>query len=208
MSRNHDLIAGVGPKGLCEDYEVKILICYLMSKINKNLNIEELKEVLIFSGLVNHFVFVQALNELLSLEHIKDNGNEEYSLTEKGIEMAQFFSDSISESVREKAVECAQNLIKEKDYDEQQLAYIEELEVGYNICLNLGDNDGHLMELKLFAPDKKQCEIIKNNFYENPELIYKVILNLLTGDINCVYTSLAQRMLKFPNRDRNIKQNK
>ena len=201
MSKNHNLIAGVGPTGLCEDYEVKILICYLMSKINKNLNIEELKEILIFSGLVNHFVFVQALNELLDLEHIKEVEKEEYTLTEKGLEMAQFFSDSISESVRIKAVEQAKNLIKEKDYDEHQLASIEKLDLGYNICLNLGDNDDHLMELKLFAPDKKQCEIIKNNFYENPELVYKIVLNLLTGDINSVYTSLAQRTLKFPNKD-------
>lgn len=198
MKNDFELIAGVGPNGMSEDYEVKILICYLMCRTGKSFLIEDLKEILVFSGLVNHFIFIQCIHELLDLEHIVKDDNDMYSLTQKGEDAAKYFFDSISESIKTRALETATEFLKRKEFDENEAAVIKEVEDGYNLTLNLGDGESNLMSVNLFVPDKKHCEIIKDNFYKDPGLAYKVILSYLMGDMNSVYVLLAQKMLDLP----------
>ena len=38
------------------------------------------------------------------------------------------------------------------------------------------------MEISLYAPDKSQAKLIEQNFYQNPEGVYKLLLSALTGD--------------------------
>ena len=198
MKNDFELIAGVGPNGMSEDYEVKILISYLMYRTKKAFLIEDLKEILVFSGLVNHFIFIQCINELQELEHIVKGENDLYSLTEKGENAAKYFFDSISESIKQRAMETAEAFLKRKEFDNNDVAVIKEVEDGYNLTLNLNDGESNLMSLNLFIPDKKHCEIIKDNFYEDPGLAYKIILSYLMGDMNSVYLLLAQKTLNLP----------
>ncbi len=198
MKNDFELIAGVGPNGMSEDYEVKILICYLMYRTKQSFLVDDLKEILVFSGLVNHFIFIQCINELESLEHIVKDENNMYFLTEKGENAAKYFFDSISESIKTRAMETAKEFLRRKEFDNNNAAVIKEVEDGYNLTLNLGDGESNLMSLDLFVPDKKHCQIMKDNFYEDPGLAYKIILAYLTGDMNSVYVLLAQKMLNFP----------
>ena len=53
------------PGSLSDIYEIKILICYLLSCIEKPLSKEQVNYVFQFNSIVNYFSFCQALKELI-----------------------------------------------------------------------------------------------------------------------------------------------
>ena len=78
-------VGGIQPGGLTNDFEVKILICFLLDSLKKNspgaalsdgeqpgLSFDELNEIFQETGLVNYFEFAESMSELekLSLIHI------------------------------------------------------------------------------------------------------------------------------------------
>lgn len=40
-----------------------------------------------------------------------------------------------------------------------------------------------LMSFSLYAPDQNQAHMIKQNFHRSPELVYQVMLLLMTGQV-------------------------
>ena len=103
----HGFSAGVEPGGLHEDYEIKILICYLLSALKDPLSKSQMNEVLTGNGLVNYFQFADALEELVQdghievIEEMRPEG-EFYRLLPKGKMTALEFERSLPLTVREK----------------------------------------------------------------------------------------------------------
>ena len=54
---------GVKPGGLRSRNEIKILICYIICKIDSGITKEQLNEILSSEGLANYFEVNQALSE-------------------------------------------------------------------------------------------------------------------------------------------------
>ena len=46
------------------------------------------------------------------------------------------------------------------------------------------EKDDTIMDVKLILESVNQLERIKRNFYDNPEVVYKGILAVLTGEVN------------------------
>ncbi len=40
-----------------------------------------------------------------------------------------------------------------------------------------------LMSVSLYVPDRAQAELVRGNFYKNPEGAYRLLLSFLTGDM-------------------------
>ena len=49
------IIAGISPGGLKETYEVKILVCYLLSALDAPLSRENIAEICTGSGITDYF---------------------------------------------------------------------------------------------------------------------------------------------------------
>ena len=77
-------VGGIQPGGLTNDFEVKILICFLLDSLKKNspgaalsdgeqpgLSFDELNEIFQETGLVNYFEFAESMSELEKTEHIR-----------------------------------------------------------------------------------------------------------------------------------------
>lgn len=75
-------VGGIQPGGLTNDFEVKILICFLLDSLKKNshgaalsdgeqpgLSFDELNEIFQETGLVNYFEFAESMSELEKTEH-------------------------------------------------------------------------------------------------------------------------------------------
>lgn len=192
-------IAGVKPGGLTTDYEVKILICYLMNVVKVPLNISDFNYILITEGLVNYFECTQSLSDLLHLNNISQLEDNSYVLTEKGINTAINFERTIPLTVKETAVSKAKRYLKYKEMEKLNIANIEKLKEGFNVSLNIGDDENLLMKITMFAPNDKYCEKIKEEFYKSPEEIYQIVASLLIGETDNVYSILAKKTLREHN---------
>ena len=48
----------------------------------------------------------------------------------------------------------------------------------------ISERDENILDVKLILESVNQLERIKRNFYDNPEVVYKGILAVLTGEVN------------------------
>lgn len=178
---------GVEPGGLKNADEIKILICYLLKSVGSPLSFDNLNDILQHDGLCNYFLFASALHELLVSGHIdliKADDNELYKNTSLGAETAELFERRLPASVREKAVGTAVKLLAKIKRESENSAVIEENPSGgYNVTCSSFDMGDTLMSVKLLVVGKDQAELIKRRFQQTPDIIYKGVLALMTGDV-------------------------
>lgn len=180
----HGFSAGVEPGGLHEDYEIKILICYLLSALKDPLSKSQMNEVLTGNGLVNYFQFADALEELVQDGHIKvieemRPEGEFYRLLPKGKMTALEFERSLPLTVREKSVNSALQIQKKARLRSQNKAEIEKTKDGYIVTCLMKDIGSDLLQLSLFVPTKEQAERVKERFLDDPEILYRSVLDSL-----------------------------
>jgi hypothetical protein len=182
--------AGLAPDGIKDTNDIKILICYLLKNVDEPLTSENISEILLRDGLVNYFELVKAVDDLLVSGHIDlvMQGEQKcYRSTNLGNGTAGLFERRLPYSVREKAVKAAINLLaKIKRESENSVEITENTSGGLNVCCKILDMGDALLSINLFVPDKPQAEMVKKQFLANPELVYKGVLSLLTGDNDAV----------------------
>ena len=179
-------VGGIEPGGLTNDFEVKILICFLLKKIEQPLSFDQVNEILQKTGFVNYFEFVEAVSELQKTEHVllttDENGQEVFQLSEIGEAMAQTFHHSLPLTVREKTVESARELIQmQKQLEETEVRY-HAVDDGYILTMKLKDIGSDLMDLSVFVPSEDECVEIRERIYADPLLLYKTLLAVMMGD--------------------------
>lgn len=179
-------VGGIEPGGLTNDFEVKILICFLLKKIEQPLSFDQVNEILQKTGFVNYFEFVEAVSELQKTEHVllttDENGQEVFQLSEIGEAMAQTFHHTLPLTVREKTVESARELIQmQKQLEETEVRY-HAVNDGYILTMKLKDIGSDLMDLSVFVPSEDECVEIRERIYADPLLLYKTLLAVMMGD--------------------------
>ncbi len=178
-------VGGIEPGGLTNDFEVKILICFLLKKIEQPLSFDQINEILQKTGFVNYFEFVEAVSELQKTDHIRPvpngEGAEVYELTEIGAATAQTFHHTLPLSVREKTVEAARELIQmQKKLEEIEVRY-HAVSDGYILSMKMKDIGSDLMNLDVFIPTEDECIAIRERIYADPLLLYKALLAVMLG---------------------------
>lgn len=159
---------------------VKILICYLLYRINKPIDSEQLYDIAVGTEIINYFFYQDAIDYLIKNDSIKistDNNIKIFELTEKGKNCAKTLRGYVPKSFRDKIVQAALKYFARIKYEnEVKIEYIK-LKKGYYVhcrCLDIGDD---LMDLKLYAPDLSQAELLGKNIMINPTGFYSKILN-------------------------------
>lgn len=161
---------------------VKILICYLLYRIHKPIDADHLYDIAVSTEIINYFYYQDAIDYLIKNNSIiQTDGNDNsktYTLTEKGIDCAKTLRDYVPKSYRDRIVVAALKYFSWLKYkNEVKIEYIK-LENGYYVhcrCLDINDD---LMDLKLYAPDLCQAELLGKNIMKNPTGFYSRILNI------------------------------
>ena len=172
--------------GLRDKTEVKILICYLLSNVEMPLSFENMNEIMQRDGLVNYFEFSQAMHELLLSGHIDLLDDNLYKITPHGRKNGQLLYRSLPLSVKEKAIKASIRIMSKIRREAENSCEITETENGFKATCRIMDRTDELMSVSVLLADKMQAESIKNQFMKDPEIIYKGMLALLTGDIETV----------------------
>ncbi len=173
--------AGVVPGGLTRGYEIKILICYLLYNIKQPVSFDILNEALVGNGLINYFEFAEAVSELKANRNILEDENEKnlFTASEKGGEAAISFEKAVPFSVRKKAMESLKDIIRRKRIAVENKKVITPVKEGFVLTVNVPDTGTDFLELSIFLPSEKDCEIAARNFLENPEELYNTIVEKL-----------------------------
>lgn len=110
-----------------------------------------------------------------------------YEITESGKKAARSFETNIMEEVREKGYRSAlRHLSLEKRDAKFEKKCVEDGD-GYLVTCSITDKYGKEMELTVRADSKNQCDSMLLNFEERPEVVFRGIVALMSGDVNYLF---------------------
>lgn len=161
-------------------YEVKILLAYFLCQMNRPVTPNQLTEIATGDGIVNYFLYSEAISEMLkngTLELREEEGTEYYYLTEKGSQGAHSFKRLVSKSVRDRIYAAGLRFFAKLKAEHDVKFEIKPSGKGYSVRCLCMDNDVALMDMTLFAPDKEQAEFIKSKVLMNPTDFYCKVMD-------------------------------
>ena len=179
---NDAFTAGVVPGGVISHFEVKILICYLLSKEKKPINHDDFVSALTDEGLVNYFELTGAISELLDSKAIAQQGDG-YVITGTGKQIAETLSEDLALTVREKSDSAIRLARVHEEKKKQNKVEIIETKNGYEVeCTILDEGVGPLFSMRLYLPTYGAALKAKTNFIEKAEDILRTNLSTLTEE--------------------------
>ena len=162
-------VGGVQPGGLTNDFEVKLLVCYLLDSLKQPLLFEQLGEIFQNTGL-------ERTGQLTS--SIQD-GQQQLALTENGTVTAQTFYKTIPKSAREKALEEAKRLMEiQRCMDKVEITFAPATD-GWTLRVVLRDIGSDLLDMSVFLPTEGECLRVKQQIESDPTSFYSRVLGLL-----------------------------
>ncbi len=176
------------PNQLKDKNDIKIFILYLMRNIGYPLDFVLINDIVVQDGYVGYFDFVECFAELLetgNIEEIKSEEDELYRITEQGISVSDTLDSRLINAIKEKSLKSALRLLSFKErgakvkFDFQPL-----LNGRFSAQCVITEKDEELINVSLTLESRNQLERIRHNFYDKPEVVYKGILAVLTGEVN------------------------
>ncbi len=177
--------AGLEPGGLRNTRDIGILICYMLTRIDKPFSSEELVQIIHLNGMANFFDTTAAVAELIKCNNIKKINDESdlIEVTDNGKLISQQLSSELSLSVRQKAVSAIMKIIERKQIEKENPVIISKDENGgFNVNIRITDGMRDLMSLTIFVPNLTDANAVKDNFYDNPQRLYSIMLAAVTED--------------------------
>lgn len=186
----HDVFrAGVEPGGLTADYEIKMLLCHILRKIERPMPVYALIEVFVSQGISNYFEVASAAASLVKTGHLRleeTDGERCYILGILGDKTAETLEQDLPPAIRDKAVAAAEDFFRMKKRRAQNKTEIKKAEDGYLLTLTITDVGSDLLRTTILVPDRKTADEIADRFVKDPVRVYKGVVAVLTGNFECV----------------------
>ena len=172
---------------LTQDGEVlaenKVLILYILSKLNEPITNDNLLQLVISVLDMNYFYFQQFLLDLLEKNYIicfSQDGKQVYQITEDGKNALSLTDDMLPGIIKLKVDTSFGNEIK--NVIEQEAITAEYVPIGndnYTVTCKINENNNCIFEISVFAGSREEAKKIVDNWKENAYSIYPEILNSL-----------------------------
>lgn len=180
---NYDaFFEGVEPGGLRSKSEIRLLICYIICKIDSGITKNQLTEILCRKSLANYFEISQALSDVIRNGNIRsefDDGEEMLFPTELGKVNTAQLEDDLPYTVKETALNAAVEMMTRFRRERENNIEIEPHGSGYDITVSVMDNDDRLLSVTLFVADNEQAQAVKEKFLRDPVKFYSTVVALL-----------------------------
>ena len=173
--------AGVEPGGLYSSQEIKILICYMLLGVGEPMERQMVTELIAGNGMANFFETAAAVDELARQGHLTEEEGR-ISLTETGRQVGDTLAGMIPYTLRERSVKAALQLLTRIRREQENTVELEKLDHGYRVTCTIQDSASPLMSVSLRVADDMQAGLIRENFLDDPTLLYRSLLAILTGD--------------------------
>lgn len=175
--------AGVEPGGLRSAEEIKLLICYLLNSLRDPVPRQQLLEIIYGNGMANFFDTGAAADELIRQGHIHETGDGMLRVAESGREIAETLSRNLPFTLRERSVQTALQLLARIRTEKDSSVTVEQQSDGFMVTCCLKEGEKNLLSLSLSTTDALQAAAVKENFLNDPTLLYRATLAVLNGQI-------------------------
>ncbi|MBQ4064780.1 MAG: DUF4364 family protein [Clostridia bacterium] len=178
------------PSQLRDKNDIKIFILYLLRHIGYPLDFVSINDIVVQDGYVGYFDFVECFAELLETGNIvelsPEEGKEElYEITPQGIHVADNLDSRLLSSIREKSLKSALRLLSFRERGAKVKFDFFPIAGGrFTASCVISEKGDELMNVTLTLESSNQLERIRHNFYDRPEVVYKGVLAVLTGEVN------------------------
>ncbi|MGO1369182.1 MAG: DUF4364 family protein [Senegalia sp. (in: firmicutes)] len=162
----------------------KLILLYIFEKIDYPITNSEITQFVLENNHMNYFLVQQYLSELVSTNFISiktQDGNEYYNITNNGKKVLGLFEGRISINTKE-IIDDKCSIKKQEKIKEKQIIgnYYKKNDVEYIVNLKVVENDNTIFTLSLNVVSNEQAKMICNNWRENPQIIYKDFIDILT----------------------------
>ncbi len=172
--------------------DIKIFILYLLRHIGYPLDFVSINDIVVQDGYVGYFDFVECFAELLETGNIRelcqedgDRKEELYEITSQGIHVADNLDSRLLSTIREKSLKSALRLLSFRERGAKVKFDFQPIAGGRFLahCI-ISEKGEELFNVSLTLESSNQLERIRHNFYDRPEVVYKGIMAVLTGEVN------------------------
>ncbi|GMB10395.1 MAG: DUF4364 family protein [Candidatus Improbicoccus devescovinae] len=160
--------------------QIKIIICYIFTKINVLINKDFVFFILETNEIANYFEINNIILELLSKKYLEsDDKKEKCKITPKGEDISKEFENNIPKSLREKILKGINIYLDFFVNKDENIVKINKINDGYNVNCKISNKKIDLMSVSIYSPDLEQSLKIKKKFIKNIDKIYENILSNL-----------------------------
>ena len=168
--------------------DIKIFILYLLRHIGYPLDFVSINDIVVQDGYVGYFDFVECFAELLetgNIEEIKTDAEALYSITPQGVHVADTLDSRLINMIKEKSLKSALRLLSFKERGAKVKFDFQPLPNGrFTAECIISEREEEILHVTLNLESSNQLERIRHNFYDKPEVVYRGILAVLTGEVN------------------------
>ena len=135
-------------------HSVKILLCYILDKLNRTVTEEQLRLISEDSGVISYFFFSDALEELIangSVEVTEEDGRRIISITEKGRLGSEYFNRYIPLVFRKKLLHSAFSFFVREENEGMCSCDISDNEDGSTVSFRLRDGNTELISMSFLC---------------------------------------------------------
>lgn len=171
---------------------VKIFILYLLENINYPLDFFTVNDIVMQTDYVMYLDFAEAWGELLDgglVEELKvDEVSSVFIVTDKGRCVARELKSGLVSSILDQSLEQALRYIDFTKRGVVPKCTVEKLEDGkYSVECSFTENKVMLFKQSLVVDTEDRAMRMKRNFYDRPEVIYKGVIALMSGNVNYLF---------------------
>ena len=163
--------------------DVKVLILFVMSRVNYPVSIGEIYELCYQDECLSYFDVCTAVPEMVKSGHLQQLENDCYGITDKGRADGSLTEDSIAFTVKQRAENAVAKFnrqIRRKSFVKTQI--IPRQTGDFSVVMALDDEVSNLMTLELMAPNQRQAIRLSRLFEKKAESIYNLTMTQLLED--------------------------
>lgn len=173
---------------------VKIFVLYLMRNINYPLDYITLNEIVMQTDYIMYLDFAVAFHEMLdgglidevSMDDI--HGEPLYTVTERGQIVAEQLKSDILPSILEQSLGAA---LRYLDFKRRRIKISSDARTlpdrTVDVILTITEDGKEIMKTTVNVDSELRAELIRENFRERPEVIFRGILALLSGKMDFLF---------------------
>lgn len=179
---------------LKEKDDIRIFILFLMRNIGYSLSYHDLHDVVTQDGFVNSFDCIECIDDLVEHGNVRkfsENGKNMYEITKQGSLVADELKSKLLGMIRERSLRNAFRLLDFKRKGSEIVCRCKNnFDTTYEITCGIIDNGQEKMMIKLHVDNDATKTRILHNFDERPEVVYRGVLALLTGEMNYLFENV------------------
>ena len=172
---------------------VKIFVLYLMQNVNYPIDYVTINDMVMQTDYIHYFEFAESFYEMVDAGLVEEvcqtpEGDPMYVVTAQGKLVATELKSEILPSILDKSLECALRYLNFKKRGVTVKTEINKLDDNnYELVCILKEKDEEIMKTSLILDSMNRAERMENNFHDHPEVVYKGMLSLLSGNINFIF---------------------